>query len=205
MITGLRPETFTKLQLNAGLFLQGFDASDITDAAALKTALGTYITAGKGVLGATKGGGTFVCEPDIRQIEADGMRAPFVGSTVNDGWTVKLTGTMLEMTPENFASALMSADVTTDDTKPKVHKVRIRTDIRDEDYIDKICWIGDTSKGFLMIELENALNISGATFTFTDKGEGTIPFEFQAHQSDVLKQEYAPCTLIFFDPPAAAE
>ena len=51
-------------------------------------------------------------------------------------------------------------------------------------------------------ELENALNIAGATFTFTDKGEGTIPFEFQGHQSNALQQEYAPCTLVFFDPAA---
>lgn len=203
MITGLRPDTFTKLQLNAGLFLKNFDASAITDAAALKTAVASAISKDEGVVGATKGGGTFVCEPDIRQIEADGMRAPFVGSTVNDGWTVKLTGTMLEMTPDNFKDALMSADVTTDASNPKVKKVRIRTDLKSDDYIDTLCWIGDTSKGYVMIELENALNIAGATFTFTDKGEGTIPFEFQAHQSDVLQQDYAPCTLLFFDPPAA--
>lgn len=199
MITGVRPETFTKLQLNAGVFLKGFDWASITDAAALKTAIASFIQAGEGVVGATKGGGTFVCTPDIRQIEADGMRAPFVGSTLNDGWTVKLTGTMLESTPENFKDALLSADITSD-SGGKVHKVRIRTSIKDTDYIEKFCWIGDTSKGFVLIELENALNIAGATFTFTDKGEGTIPFEFHGHQSDVLQQEYAPCTLVFFDP-----
>ena len=201
MITGVRPETFTKLQLNAGLFLKGFDWASITDADKLKTAIASFIQSGEGVVGATKGGGTFVCTPDIRQIEADGMRAPFVGSTLNNGWTVKLTGTMLESTPENFKDALISADITSD-SGGKVHKVRIRTDIKDTDYIEKFCWIGDTSKGFVLIELENALNISGATFTFTDKGEGTLPFEFQAHQSDVLRQEYAPCTLVFFDPAA---
>ena len=201
MVTGLRPETFTKLQLNAGLFLKGFDWASATDAAALKTAIASFIQAGAGVVGATQGGGTFVCTPTIRQIEADGMRAPFVGSTVNDGWTVKLTGTMKEITPENFADALISADVT-DESAGKVHKVRIRTDIKSTDYIEKFCWIGDTSKGFVLIELENALNIAGATFTFTDKGEGTIPFEFQGHQSNALQQEYAPCTLVFFDPAA---
>ena len=199
MVTGLRPETFTKLQLNAGLFLKGFDWASATDAAALKTAIASFIQTGEGVVGATQGGGTFVCTPTIRQIEADGMRAPFVGSTVNDGWTVKLTGTMKEITPENFARALMCTNVEAIGSGGTAKKIRIRTDIKTTDYLPKICWVGDTSKGFVLIELENALNISGATFTFTDKGEGTIPFEFQAHQSNVLNQEYAPCTVVFFD------
>ena len=201
MVTGVRPSTFEKLQLNAGMFLVGFDWASAEDADAIRTKLAAAIEAETGLIGMTQGGGTFVCTPAIRQIEGDGMRSPFVGSTVNDGWTVKLTGTMKEITPENFADALISADVT-DEASGKVHKVRIRTDIKSTDYIEKFCWIGDTSKGFVLIELENALNIAGATFTFTDKGEGTIPFEFQGHQSNALQQEYAPCTLVFFDPAA---
>ena len=199
MVTGVRPSTFEKLQLNAGMFLVGFDWASAENADAIRTKLAAAIEAETGLIGMTQGGGTFVCKPTIRQIEGDGMRSPFVGSTVNDGWTVKLTGTMKEITPQNFADALISADVT-DESSGKVHKVRIRTSIKDTDYIEKFCWIGDTSQGFVLIELENALNIAGATFTFTDKGEGTIPFEFQGHQSDVLQQEYAPCTLVFFDP-----
>ena len=32
MTTGLRPETFEQLQLNAGIFLEGFSHDDIADA-----------------------------------------------------------------------------------------------------------------------------------------------------------------------------
>ena len=39
MITGLRPESFQKLQLNAGIFLAGFDFASAKDAAAVKTAV----------------------------------------------------------------------------------------------------------------------------------------------------------------------
>ena len=199
MVTGVRPSTFEKLQLNAGMFLVGFDWSSAENADAIRTKLAAAIEAETGLIGMTQGGGTFVCTPAIRQIEGDGMRSPFVGSTVNDGWTVKLTGTMKEITPENFARALMCANVEAIGSCGTAKKIRIRTDIKTTDYLPKICWVGDTSKGFVLIELENALNISGATFTFTDKGEGTIPFEFQAHQSNVLNQEYAPCTIVFFD------
>lgn len=199
MVTGVRPSTFEKLQLNAGMFLVGFDWAGVEDADALRTKLAEAIEAETGLIGMTQGGGTFVCTPTIRQIEGDGIRSPFVGSTVNDGWTVKLTGTMKEITPENFARALMCANVEAIGSGGKAKKIRIRTDIKTTDYLPKICWVGDTSKGFALIEIENALNIAGATFTFTDKGEGTIPFEFQAHQSNVLNQEYAPCTVVFFD------
>ena len=54
-------------------------------------------------------------------------------------------------------------------------------------------------KGFVMIELDNALNVAGAAFTFTDRGEGQIPVEFQAHHKDLSKMNVAPCRILFFD------
>lgn len=194
MITGLRPETFTKLQLNAGIFLKDFDYSTATDAETLKTKIDEEITSGANLLGATRGGGTFECTPEMRSIEADGKRSEFIGSQVNDGWTIKLTGTMIEITPDNFATALMGAKVTKTGAKTVVQP---KNTIADTDYIEKLCWIGDTSEGFVLIELDNALNVAGAAFTFTDKGEGTIPFEFRAHQS-TLSSDTAPCRIVFF-------
>lgn len=201
MITGLRPATFDNLQLNAGVFLEGFDPSTYADAAALEDAVLDALESGDGVIGATIGGGTFVAEPAIRQIEADGMRYPVVGSTVNDMWTVKLTTTLKEITPENFKRALLCCDA--DESKPNVTVLTVRTDIEKTDYIPRLCWIGDTSKGFVLIELDNALNIVGTTFTFTDKGEGQIPVEFQAHVGDLSKMDKAPFRIYFFDEAAA--
>ena len=201
MITGLRPATFENLQLNAGVFLEGFDPSPYTDASSLEDAILSELETGDKILGATIGGGSFVAEPSIRQIEADGMRYPVVGSTVNDMWTGRLTGTMKEVTPENFKRVLISCDV--DTSKANVTVLTVRTDIEASDYIPRMCWVGDTSKGFVMIELDNALNINGATFTFTDRGEGSIPFEFQAHLSDLTKMDNAPFRIYFFDKDAA--
>lgn len=197
MITGLRPETFDNLQLNAGVFLEGFDASGYADAAALEDAVLDALEAGQGVIGATVGGGSFVCEPSIRQMEADGMRYPIIGSTTNDMWTVRLTGTMKEVTPENFKRVLITCDM--DTSKPNITTLTVRTDIEHSDYIPRLCWIGDTSKGFVMIELDNVLNIDGATFTFTDRNEGTLPFNFQAHLSDITQMDHAPFRIHFFD------
>lgn len=196
MLTGLRPETFDNLQLNAGVFLLNFDRAAINDKAALEEAVLAAMEGNTGVLGATIGGGNFNCTPEMRTIEADGMRYPFVGSTVNDMWTVELSTTLKEVTADNFALALAAADVTKNGGKTIIS---VRTDIKKTDYKQKLCWIGDTSKGFVLIELDNALNTAGAAFTFSDKSEGTIPVTFKAHVADLKSQGNAPCRVIFFD------
>ena len=201
MTTGLRASTFENLQLNAGMFLANFDYSTATDAATLGALLKTERekTSGSALIGATRGGGTFVCKPNTRSIEADGKREEWKGSSVNDGWTIKLTTTLLEINADNLKRSFGTADVT--DTEKK-HTIKIRTDIKDADYIDSLVWVGDTSKGYVLIAIKNALNTAGATLTWTDKGEGTIPVEFTAHQDGLETDGYAPCEVIFFDPAA---
>ncbi|EKC64953.1 hypothetical protein OBE_04921 [human gut metagenome] len=201
MTTGLRASTFENLQLNAGMFLANFDYSTATDAATLGALLKTERekTSGSALIGATRGGGTFVCTPNTRSIEADGKREEWKGSSVNDGWTIKLTTTLLEINADNLKRSFGTADVT--DTEKK-HTIKIRTDIKDADYIESLVWVGDTSKGYVLIAIKNALNTAGATLTWTDKGEGTIPVEFTAHQDGLETDGYAPCEVIFFDPAA---
>nr|DAW64399.1 MAG TPA: major tail protein [Caudoviricetes sp.] len=201
MTTGLRASTFENLQLNAGMFLANFDYSTATDAATLGALLKTERekTSGSALIGATRGGGTFVCTPNTRSIEADGKREEWKGSSVNDGWTIKLTTTLLEINATNLKRSFGTADVT--DTEKK-HTIKIRTDIEDADYIESLVWVGDTSKGYVLIAIKNALNTAGATLTWTDKGEGTIPVEFTAHQDGLETDGYAPCEVIFFDPAA---
>lgn len=201
MTTGLRASTFENLQLNAGMFLANFDYSTATDAATLGALLKTERekTSGSALIGATRGGGTFVCTPNTRSIEADGKREEWKGSSVNDGWTIKLTTTLLEINADNLKRSFGTADVT--DTEKK-HTIKIRTDIKAADYIESLVWVGDTSKGYVLIAIKNALNTAGATLTWTDKGEGTIPVEFTAHQDGLETDGYAPCEVIFFDPAA---
>jgi len=162
MTTGLRASTFENLQLNAGMFLANFDYSTATDAATLGALLKTERekTSGSALIGATRGGGTFVCTPNTRSIEADGKREEWKGSSVNDGWTIKLTTTLLEINATNLKRSFGTADVT--DTEKK-HTIKIRTDIKDADYIESLVWVGDTSKGYVLIAIKNALNTAGRT------------------------------------------
>lgn len=200
-ITAVRPQTFERLQLNAGAFLKNFDLSTYTEYSALEEALFGAIKDGTKALGATRGGGTFTATPTMRSIEADGKRYEFKGSTVIDTWDIKLTATLMEITPDNFVLALGTAEKNEDKsfTTGKKTTIKLRTNIEDGDYIQNLVWFGNTSKGLVAIVLDNALNNTGVTLTFSDKGEGTLPVEFHAYQDTVENNEYAPCAIYFFD------
>lgn len=194
LTTGLTAGTFKKLQLNAGAFLRA-DYSAIEDAAELRTALVADLKDVTKCLGATRGGGTFVLTPQLRNIEADGKRYEFVGSTVNDGWQLQLTTTLIEITPENMKLAAAMGDIEeVSDTK---RVIKVRTAIAEEDYIPYLSWVGDTSEGYVVITLTNALNTAGATLTFTDKGEGTLPLTLTAHQGTVDDFNFAPVSITY--------
>lgn len=197
----IRPEAFDHLQLNAGIFLTDFDHSSISDAAALKTAIATAVTGGTKILGVTRGGGSFNVTRETRTPEVDGMRYPFKGSDFVDSADAYLSGTLLEINPANFKRLLGSGDIATSGKKTTV---TMRTAINpDTDYIDSLCWVGDISDGSLvLIELDNAFNTADFSLTFTDKGEGTMTFEFHARQDDVLDYDNVPFRVIFFDKPA---
>lgn len=199
MVTPCRTETFQNLQLNAGAFLIGFDYANIADSTALKTALATALADSSKVLGATRGGGTFVVTSEIREPEVDGKRYRFKGGAFVDSVDAQLTGTLVEIRPEIFAKVLATGESTTSGKKTTI---KMHTAIQATDYIDSLVWVGDMSDGgVVLIALKNALNSNGMTLTFTDKGEGIIPFEFHAYQDSVEDYDYAPFEVIFLDPP----
>jgi len=193
--TPLREATFEKLQLNAGIFIKNLTVG--SDATALKTAIASAITTGTNILGATRGGGSFTVTKEPRQPELDGRRYRFKGDTFIDSVDAYLSTTLVEITPENFALGLSTGKVTTSGKKTTV---TMNTAISGNDYIDTLCWVGDLADGrFVVIELQNALNTADLTFTFTDKGEGTLPIEVHAHQAGVSDYDTAPFAVHFLD------
>lgn len=194
--TPLRRDTYRSLQLNAGITLVNFDISSYTTAEDLKTALATAISAGTNLLGATRGGGTFTMTREVRQVEADGARFRFVGGEIVDSADAYLSETLIEITPAHLKHVLGNVDVTTSGTKTVID---FRTAFEDGDYLQNVVWIGDTSEGFVCIDLKNALNTADFTFTFADKNEGTVNVEYHAHQDDVNDYDSLPVRIIFLD------
>ena len=199
--TPLRADTYKSLQLNAGVIIINTDISQYIDAESLKTALASIIADGSKLLGATRGGGTCTITRDTRQVEVDGARSNFVGGTIVDGGDAYISVTLLEQTPDHIKYIIGNADI--DDDAPNHVKVQIRLAIDDSDYIQNVIWIGDTSEGFMAIELYNGLNTADITFTWADKNEGTVNAEFHAHQSGIDVAEYLPVVLHYFTPSTA--
>lgn len=199
--TPLRAETYKNLQLNAGMMVVNFDMSSYTDAESLKTALNAIIADGSQLLGATRNGGTCVITRDTRNVEADGARAPFKGGLIVDGGDGYISVTLLEMTEEHLKAVFGNMDI--DDTMPNHTVMTVRLAIDESDYLQNIVWIGDTSEGYMAIELKNAFNTADITLTWADKNEGTINAEFHAFQEGVGASETLPIVLHRFTPSTA--
>lgn len=202
LTTPLRSETFENLQLNAGIFLKNFTLTGTgapTDASTLKAAIAAAITAGTNILGATRGGGTFVVTREIREPDVDGRRYPFMGGKFVDSADARLSTTLIEVTPENIKDALGSATLTKP-TGSKITTITMNTAISDGDYLDNVVWVGDLADGrFVCIVLYNALNTADFTLTFADKNEGTLAVEFHAHQAEVDDYDEAPFEILYFE------
>lgn len=194
-VTGLRTSSMQNLVLNEGAFLIGFDYSTYATAAALETALISALQDGTKLLGATNGGGTFVCVPETRQIEIDGIRGSVKGATHVDSWDIRLTGTLKELKQDTFSKLMMCADV--DDTVTNLTKITLHNDIVATDYIDNLCWVGSTPYGYILIGMTDVLNTAGVTMTFQDKNEATIPFEFRSHSESLTGDDDLPVEVIF--------
>lgn len=222
MMTPLRSAAYNNLQLNAGMFVVGAQALDMSSAKSMrdgvKSLLDEYVYYNEStakeyssgvvvsqydsncILGVTRGGGTFVVNSESRQAEADGVRYRFVGDTFIDSVDAQLTGTLIEVFPGNIKRILTSADI---EHTANTHKWRIsqRTRINKvTDYIRYLWWIGDLADGRLVaIRFKYAINTAGMNMTFTDKGEATMPFEFHAVQAKVDDYSKAPFEIYILD------
>ena len=195
MMTGLRPETFENLQLGAGLLLTGFAWRGSESMDALRQRLAAFTAAGKGLLGAARSG-QFRCVPRMRAAEGT-ARTPYMGSRLLDGWDVRMSAALIEITPESFARALGGAAV--ERPEPNMTVVRPRNDLAEEDYLPSLCWVGDTGRGGCLIEMENVLSLAGAAFAFRERGEGVLPVTFAAHEGSPDAWGEPPCRIVFFD------
>ena len=195
--SGLTPTSFMEMQLGAGAFYIDIDTSTLTPnttAQEFAKLLEAARQDGRS-LGTTTGGGTFVATPEVRQIEADDMTYPVIGSTVFDSWEIMLTTTIKEITPENLQRVLSATSV-----DPQTGAIMISSSLLPEHYIGRLGWAGIKGDGGLIyIEIENALNTSGMTMTMANMGEATIPVEFRGHQADLTKMQYAPCKIFFLE------
>ena len=170
--TQVPTDTFEKLQLNAGILVDGFTPS-------------TGVIGN--ILGATTGGVSFSSNPDFTDFGEDVDNVP--NNTMElkhlNGYDPTMSGTFLTCSPSLAKILIGAADIDSTDTT----KVVPRAELETTDF-DDVWWIGDYSNvntgddaGFIAIHLLNALNTAGFQITSSKNKKGTMEFEYHGHYS----------------------
>lgn len=183
------------LELGAGVFLLGLDLDAARSAADLRGQIADALADDRKTLGLTTGGGWFRCVPALRAPGEDARRPPTLDGLLLDGWTVTLSGSLMELNAGRVAALLPGCEVS---RVGRVAQLRPGAALDPGCYLPRLCWVGDTTRGLVAIELSNALNVGGAAFHFVERGEGAMPFEFRAHQA-APGDGRAPCRVMFLE------
>lgn len=170
--TQVPSDTFEKLQLNAGILVDGFTPA-------------TGVIGN--ILGATTGGIQFSTNPEFTDFGEDIDNVP--NNTMElkhlNQFDPQMSGTFLTCTPSLVKSLVGAGDVGTTDTT----KVIPRAELLVDDFED-VWWIGDYSDvntganaGFIAIHLMNSLNTAGFQIQSSKNEKGQLAFEFHGHYS----------------------
>lgn len=196
MVTPITAETFRRLNFNAGMLLANFDISSATDAESLMALIVSETAQQDSWLGATKGNidiseGKSYWNPNI-----NGRRMPFKGEKQFDTASPKITGTLVEFTPENVRAVSGSADITSNGS---VTIVQPTATVKPNHYFDNLVFVSNLgSDGLYVAEADNVLCTSGINSQNADKDIGTLPFEFVAHSDSPVFTNELPIRYYFF-------
>ncbi len=169
--TKIAEDAFKKLQLNAGVLLEEFDAE--TGELALTN-----------IIGATTGGVSFTATPTFSDYGEDVDNVPnnmleFKKLTM---WEVSLSGTFVTVDVNLAQKLIGAADISG-------NKVTPRNDLDVADFKD-LWWVGDYSDengeadgGFIAIHMLNALSTGGFQIQSSKDAKGQFAFEFAGHYS----------------------
>ena len=184
--TVIPENTFSELQLNAGVLLNKFTPATAT------------APADEDIICATTGGINVSCIPTFSDLGEDVDNCPKNTKELKhlDGWDCKMSTTALGTSPANIKLSLGCADVDGTDTT----KIVPRVDLAQSDFSD-IWWVGDRADGGMVaIQLKNALSTGGFSLKTTDNGKGQITVELTGHVS-IKNQSEVP--MVFYSAAAA--
>ena len=166
--TKIPEETFSELQLDAGVLLNQFDPDNpaIADGA---------------IITATTGGINATCVPTFSDMGEDVDNCPVNMKELKhlDSWECKLGFTALGTSPASIKMALGCADIDSNNAS----KIIPRRNLAQTDFAH-IWWVGDRADGGLVaIQLLNALSTGGFSLQTTKAGKGQISCELTGHVS----------------------
>ena len=194
--TQIPTNTFSTLQLNAGILIKGETG--------FVPSTGTVTTAN--ILGATTGGISVTCVPTYVDFgdNVDNCPKNMIELKKLDNWDCKISGTFVTVSTTLAKMMLGAADIDGTDTTMVTPRVDLlESDFEDVwfvgDYSDKN---GDTNGGFVAVHLLNALSTGGFSMQTADKEKGQFTVEFTGHVS-IDSQDTVP--MVFYVKAGTAE
>lgn len=170
--TVIPQDTFTGLQLDAGVLLKKF-----TPTAPSAPSDGDIICATTGGINAT-------CVPTYSDLGEDVDNCPVNMKELKhlDSWECKLSFTSLGMSANAIKLALGAADIG-DTSASKQDTITPRRDLKQTDFTD-LWWVGDRADGgCVAVQIKNALSTGGFSLQTTKNGKGQLSVELTGHVS----------------------
>ena len=196
LLSAFNKDTANNLQLDAGIICKGITNPYKPTKEELKNKC----------IGATSGGAEFEVTPEITNIfeDLDDAKGKYKGGVEITNIDIVFSFTMKEMTAENFKLAMGCADITkvqanqlSSDNLPHT-LLKPRLEIKDEDFIDNICWYGRKRNGEkVCIVLHNVFNEGGLNYTSESAGKGSLEVELHAF-FDLENPDKVPYEVIIF-------
>lgn len=196
LLSAFNKDTANNLQLDAGIICKGIENPYKPTAGELKSKC----------IGATSGGAEFEVTPEITNVfeDLDDAKGKYKGGVEITNIDIVFSFTMKEMTAENFKLAMGCADITKVEAESSSDKLphtllTPRLEIKDEDFIDNICWYGRKRNGEkVCIVLNNVFNEGGLNYTSESAGKGSLEVELHAF-FDLNNPNKVPYEVIIFD------
>ena len=182
--TVIPKNTFSALQLDAGVLLKNFDPSNPTS------------PADEDIITATTGGITVSATPTFSDLgeDVDNVPADMKEFKNLDSWTMSISTTGLGTSPELIKLALGCADI-----DAETSKITPRADLEQSDFSD-IWWVGDRADGgAVAVKIKNALSTDGFSLQTTKNGKGQISLTITGHVS-IAAQGVMPMEFYSLDP-----
>lgn len=190
MLSPVTLETVQRYASNAGILAVNFDLSAITSAESFIAAI-TAEGFASNILGATSGNVDITEGRSTWTPDHNGKRIPFKGETHLDSAAPAIKGTIVEMTPRNIKLMSGAADITGEDGTAIT--IQPRATFQPGDYFDNAVWftnLGD--EGIICAEIDNALCVSGLSWSAKDKGIATAAIELRAHSDSPVLDDKLP-------------
>lgn len=170
--TVIPQDTFTGLQLDAGVLLKKF------------TPTAPSAPADEDIICATTGGINATCVPTYSDLGEDVDNCPANMKELKhlDSWECKMSFTSLGMSANAIKLALGAADIG-DTSASKQDTITPRRDLKQTDFTD-LWWVGDRADGgCVAIQIKNALSTGGFSLQTTKNGKGQLSVELTGHVS----------------------